>query len=341
MIQVCSACATRWNVRDRKRVWCPRCQGTLLEPTAEAPDPRLSGQVRLQPDGSAPRAAQRLPGGYRWIAVRPGAAPPARHRRRPPGPTPRYAAIPRWSLLDRADSAAGMQVASKPRGLPAAAVRTVLFGAMAVLGGAALVHLARYVLLIVNRHTLLNPVLAGTAFWLGALTSLAAIAAVIAGAVTLTRWLIARRAAAFAYRGQPEPRPGWSLWAGCLVPVVNLIWAPVFAIELAVAEESYRRLRKPITVWWILWILSTTVSVFAIAGSRTEAAQGIADNTLTVTFAYLLAVAVVAAAMRVFEGFERKPVERPVHRWVVVPDDGQPAPASAVAVEPEGQDPAA
>ncbi|WP_459952830.1 hypothetical protein, partial [Mycobacterium avium] len=26
MIQVCSQCGTRWNVRDRQREWCPRCR---------------------------------------------------------------------------------------------------------------------------------------------------------------------------------------------------------------------------------------------------------------------------------------------------------------------------
>ena len=36
MIQVCSQCGTRWNVRDRQRVWCPRCRGTLLAPKPEA-----------------------------------------------------------------------------------------------------------------------------------------------------------------------------------------------------------------------------------------------------------------------------------------------------------------
>ena len=42
MIQVCSRCGTRWNVRDRQRVWCPRCHGTLLAPsvTGARPPPR-------------------------------------------------------------------------------------------------------------------------------------------------------------------------------------------------------------------------------------------------------------------------------------------------------------
>ncbi|MXI82092.1 hypothetical protein GR254_24705 [Mycobacterium tuberculosis] len=35
MIQVCSQCGTGWNVRERQRVWCPRCRGMLLAPLAD------------------------------------------------------------------------------------------------------------------------------------------------------------------------------------------------------------------------------------------------------------------------------------------------------------------
>lgn len=70
-------------------------------------------------------------------------------------------------------------------------------------------------------------------------------------------------------------------------------------------------------------------------------AQGIANNTTMMVLAYLCAAAAVAAAARVFEGFEQKPVERPAHRWVVVNTDGRSAPASSVAVELDGQEPAA
>ena len=82
MIQVCSRCGTRWNVRDRQRVWCPRCNGTLLAPSA----PRTAVGVERPSDraGGAPergRNARRgCPPGYRWIAVRPGAAAAARRR---------------------------------------------------------------------------------------------------------------------------------------------------------------------------------------------------------------------------------------------------------------------
>ncbi|ORW01686.1 DUF4328 domain-containing protein [Mycobacterium kyorinense] len=341
MIQACSQCGTRWNVRDRQRVWCPRCRGTLLPPSPEgqAVDPRWSARSAAPTAGR--RMPPRLPPGYRWIAVRPGAPPPPRRRRRPLGPTPRYAVIPRWGLVDRVEPGAATPAAAVPPGPSAARVRTTLFATLVVLGIAALVHFVRYLLLIINRGTLLNPWVAGAALWLGVLASAAAIAMVITCAVVLIRWLIARRAAAFAHYGLPEPRSARALWAGCFIPLVNLLWAPVYVIELAATEDVLPRLRKPILLWWIVWVISTAVSIFAIATSRAQDAQGIADNTVTTIFAYLVAAAAVAAAGRVFEGFERKPVERPAHRWVVVADDRGDAPGSAPAVESEGEEPAA
>ena len=99
-------------------------------------------------------------------------------------------------------------------------------------------------------------------------------------------------------------------------------------------------------------MLSTAVSVFSIATSFTRDPQGIADNTVTTTIAYLLALAALLLATQVFLGFERTPVERPAKRWVIVADepsqhrqpDAQPdaEPESPVpVVESEGQNPAA
>jgi hypothetical protein len=220
-------------------------------------------------------------------------------------------------------------------------VRTTLFVSLLVLSIAALVYVVRYVLLVINRNTLLNSVVAIAADGLGILASVAAIAAVITSGVILIRWLIARRAAVFSHHGMPEPRSVPALWAGCVVPLVNLLWAPVYVIELATIEEHYARLRRPIVEWWIAWVFSCTVSIFAIISSFATDAQGIANNTILMVVAYLLAAATVAAVARVFEGFERKPVERPVHRWIVVGDDRPAGPASAGPVELEGQEPAA
>jgi hypothetical protein len=350
MIQVCSTCGTRWNVRDRRRVWCPRCNGTLSAPAAPALAPEwrpTSGQGRTGTPLGTPPSDRRLPPGYRWIAVRPGAAPPPRRRRRALGPTPRYAVIPRWGLMDHFD-VANQQQAPPRTGPSAEMVRVTLIATMAVLGVAALVHIVRYLLLIINRTSLLNPWVAGAATWLGVAVSVVAMFLVLASAVVLTNWLIARRAAAFVYRGHEDPRRVWALRAGCLVPLVNLAWAPVFVIELAGVEERLNRLRGSIVAWWLVWVASTAVSIFSIATSFATDAQAIADNTVTTTIAYLLALACLLLAMKVFLGFERQPVERPSKRWVIVADrqpsaEERPdaAPETAAAVESEGQNPAA
>lgn len=231
-------------------------------------------------------------------------------------------------------------------------VRTTLVAAMVALGVAALVHVVRYALLIVNRSVLLNKVVAFAATWLGVLASVLALFMIVAAVVVLTNWLIARRAAAYAQHRRDDPRSVRAVRAGCLVPLVNLFWAPVFVLELAGVEERLKWLRRPIVVWWLVWVFSTVVSLFSIATSFTQDPQGIADNTVTTIVAYLLALAAVLLAMQVFLGFERQPVERAAKRWVIVRDDAgatdpsteehtDAAPEPAAAVESEGQNPAA
>jgi hypothetical protein len=364
MIQVCSQCGTRWNVRDRERAWCPRCHGMLLAPSAPAAHPgwgapptaapgvtpQHATPQRAQPQRVHPqRSAPRLPPGYRWIAVRPGAAPSARQRRRPLGPTPRYPYIPRWGLADRIGPAIDERDARKRAGPSRGAVLAILIMTVALLGFALLANVVQYVLLIVNRGALLSPLTAGVASWLRIVAGVAAVVGIIAGTLMLTRWLIARRAAAYEYQGHREPRRRWALWVGCLVPLVSLLWAPVYVIELATNQERYPRLRRPITVWWLAWVASTAVSVYAFATSFAHDTQGVADNTVATAIAYLVAVAAAAATLRMVLVFERNPVARPAHRWVVVGDDASATgpsehraeAESAVAVESEDQEPAA
>lgn len=234
-----------------------------------------------------------------------------------------------------------------------ATVRAVLLSAVVIFGMAALVHILRYGLLLYNRTTLLPRLVANVALLVGVVASLAAVVAVAVTAVTLTSWLIARRSAVFRHRGQDDPRPLWALWAGSLVPLANLAWAPIFVIELAQAEDSRGRLRTKIAWWWAVWIFSTGMSIFAIATSFTTKLQGIADNTVTMVVAYMVGAVAVAMLWRVFDGFVLKPVERPAHRWVVV-DDTRPAGVdtnsettaradseSSTVVEPERREPAA
>src|SRR5581483_4015866 len=87
--------------------------------------------------------------------------------------------------------------------------------------------------LIVNRNSLLNWVVADAAALVSVLASLAAIAAAIAYALLLTRWLMARRAAAFAHRGRSDTRTPWALRLGCLLPPsAAMVLAIAFAVIL-------------------------------------------------------------------------------------------------------------
>lgn len=200
-------------------------------------------------------------------------------------------------------------------------VRTVLLVTGVLLALAAFIHLVRYVLLLVNRSMLLHPLVAGVATWLGVALSVLASFAVVASAVVLTNWLIARRAAAYALNGATDPRSAWEILAGCVIPVANLLLAPLYVIELARAEGRLSRLRRDIAVWWCVWVLSTALMVWSVATSFTRDAQGIADNTVTTIIAYLAGLAALVLAGRVFLGFEAKPVDRPAKRWVIVPDE--------------------
>jgi len=328
MIQVCSRCGTRWNVRDRQREWCPRCRGALLPPAAPPP-PAWTGP---HTPGAAP---PRLPPGYRWVAVRPGAPPPRRRPTRPLGPTPRYTTIPRWGLVEHFEPAE--PTAAPVAGPTAAGVRTALTVTAVILGVAALLHAARYLLLLINRTRLLDPWVAAAGTWFPVAASVLAMFAVVSAAIVLTNWLIARRAAAYAHHGRQDPRSPRVLRAGCLIPLVNLLWAPVFVIELARLEDRVLRLRRAIVGWWLLWVLSTGVAVFAVATSFTVDPQGIADNTVTVTFGYLVSLATVLVLAELFNGFERAPVDRPARRWVVVPDAPRPEPAGERPEKPAGE----
>lgn len=200
-------------------------------------------------------------------------------------------------------------------------MRATVLAAAVVFALAASAHVLRYLLLLINRTTLLHPLVANGALLMGILASLAAIAAAIAAAAVSTSWLIGRRAAVFGSHGLDDPRPEWALWAGCLIPVVNLVWAPVFVIELARAEHSQSRLKTPVMMWWIAWVFSTGICLWATWTSGATEPQGVADNTVMVIIAYLAGLTALLLLLRVVDVFVRRPVQRPLHRWVVVTED--------------------
>ena len=105
------------------------------------------------PFTTGPRAGgPRLPPGFRWIAVRPGPPPPPRAQRRPLGPTPRYAFIPRWGLVDNIAPSGEVSDAKIRNGPSPATVRGVLLSAMAIFVMAALVHVPALRAALVQPH---------------------------------------------------------------------------------------------------------------------------------------------------------------------------------------------
>jgi hypothetical protein len=200
-------------------------------------------------------------------------------------------------------------------------VRVTLLITMIALAFAVVIHIANYALLLYNRSNLLHPIVAGIATWAGVAASVVAFFTSIASAIVLTGWLIARRAVTYAHLDMADPRPAWQLWLGCLLPLVNLFWAPVFVIELARVESRLTWLRAPIVVWWCAWWVSFLVSVFSFATSFTRDSQGIANNTVAITIAYLAALAALLLTTRMYRAFEHQAVDRPVKRWVIVSED--------------------
>ena len=249
------------------------------------------------------------------------------------GPTPRYAAIPRWGLVDRIAAPAPEQAAGKH--VSPSTVRTVLMIAGGVFFLAAAAHALRYLLLLINRSTLLPPFIAIGSLITGIFVSLAALVAVVAVAVASTSWLIGRRAEVFARHKQDDPRPQWVLWAGCLIPPVNLVLAPLFVIELAQAERCRDRQHVPVLLWAIAWTIAALICGWAPWTSlHAVEAQAVADNTITMVIAYLAGMAVLALLWRVLAGFTGaiSVVARPTHRWVVVAADADGGVAEARAV---------
>jgi len=214
-------------------------------------------------------------------------------------------------------------------------VKATLLASAAVFALAAAAHALRYILLLINRNTLLPPLVADAALLMGVMVSLAAIAAMIASTAVTTAWLIGRRARIFRLRGHDDPRPEWTLWAGCVTPLVNLVWAPVFVIELAHAEKAHTRLRGRIIAWWIVSIFSAVVSAWATWTSAATEPQGIADNTVTEVLAYLVGLAALLLLWRMVDGFTNRPVQQssPTHRWVLVAEKAS-APERRAAAEP-------
>ncbi len=238
-------------MRDRQRVVVPalrrrRCWRPLRRRLRRRGDrlrslPRPPAPSPQSPGAPARRNSRLATAGSRYAR---GRHRPQRRKRVPLGPTPHYPYIPRWGLYDRFDDdgAAG-QVAAERSAPSPASVRSHHRHHHGAAGdrGFALLHVIRYALLLINRTVLLHPMVAALATWLPV------------GGQRGGDWLRGRdgghRPGADQLADRPPrrglrpprralipARPG-NCGPVALVPVVNLVMAPVFVIELARAEQ--------------------------------------------------------------------------------------------------------
>lgn len=195
---------------------------------------------RHDPQQGAPRRRAALPRGYRWVARPPSGTRAARTEARPHapddlGPTPRYRQIPRWGLHVE-PPAPDTERDAKDRSA-AASARTVLTSTIVLFALAALAEVFRYALMLRNRGHLVHQLTVAISDATALVFGYAAMAFVVVSAIVCARWLVRARARAYESAGEREPRrPRW-IYAGLLVPVVNLVYPGVFLTELALARR--------------------------------------------------------------------------------------------------------
>ncbi|GGK55204.1 DUF4328 domain-containing protein [Nocardia camponoti] len=264
---------------------------------------------------------------YRWVARRPD------HRLRrgavgtptkaPLGPTPSYAETPRWGLLDPPPRQVETQrdrldwfVSRRDRLLRSAAILFVF---------AALAEYGRYAVLLRNRTRLIPQwllVFSDATVWVFGIA--APIAALVA-AIALTGWLVRARESAFAAAGKRDPRGRLALFAGCLVPLANLIWPGVFLTELLGPDPNPRKLQA-VRIWWAAWVFGAVLLVVGTIWRGASSLQAEADGVSFAGFTDLYAAAFAILtlwAVRLLEGRDLRGKPRSTHRLVRAADPAQ------------------
>ncbi|MFW0797752.1 DUF4328 domain-containing protein [Gordonia sp. CPCC 205515] len=331
MIDLCPRCRIQAPHRPgRER--CPRCGGPLDVVGAQRPAPRA--QHPAPPP--RPRAQQPAPRGprsdrvyrsrhVRWVARRPPESIPPRRPAVPSGPRliPRYVYLPHWGLRDV--PAAPAVERDRTEVLTDTLVRALRLLAV-VLSVAAAVHLARYLLLVVNKST---PVPGWTDQVTAYLVLFAGLLALIVFAyatVVFVRWIIDLRADAYRRHHLRDPRRRWlvALLAG--IPLVNVVGAGLLLHEAAEQRDDLDAplTRQRLTKLWVAWAI---VNVVAIVALVTRLVAYLSDSIQTGANA-LLAVVVSSAVSAVFAWWmagrittifgAAQPDSVPDQRWVMV-----------------------
>lgn len=287
--------------------------------------------------------------------MRPGSPPKTARRPRPLGPTPRYAYIPRWGLVDHIDPSGSSRQGIAGGGVPSRVLERLLLATIITLAITSCAHFLRYALMVYNRGALIPRFVASASNGLVLVSVALACAVMVATAWFLTEWMIARRAETYRDLGFEDPRARWEIRVGCLLPIANIVGVPLLLLELAKIENRWYRQYRNILWWSGLWAATWLLVLVTWVSRDAVTVQGVADNALFTAIDYAVAAAAAWSLRRVYEGFTAPEGHRRAVRWLAVESLQGPVPVdadrpdvpptrdnnSAAAVEPVGQEPAA
>lgn len=221
-----------------------------------------------------------------WVADRPPSAKPVAKPSRTvePTPTPSYRFIPRWGLTDLPpDRHASSAETPDVRGtLPSA-----LMLAAYPLAAAAVVHLVRYLIVVVNRSTPIPQLLDLLSSAAVLVFGVCAVIGMVFALVSFTRWMLATRAAAYAAAGTGDPRGRRHQILLTALPLVNVVGAPLLLAEAAQCGDDVAgagaRIKKISIAWAIVNALAVLAVAYRIGGWFSDSVQVHADGLAVLT----------------------------------------------------------
>lgn len=285
VVQVCARCAARWPVVGAPVQWCPRCAGVLLAP--------LETRAHLPPERR----------GFRWIARNPlrRVGLTGVDGSRPPAETPHYSEIPRWGLKDTPPP-------ERPKNADRSEQFADLAGYMLVLtaivyAAAAVAEVGRYVILLVNRSRLIDPVVLAVSdisvFVLQASGMLTALFAAICSVF----WLLRERRRTFERSRTVDPRRPVEIALGCAVPVLNLVMPGIFLLELVRRDPRAVLL---IRIWWVTWAFGAALVCLNWLWGTQSGLQAMADGVALSAFTAAVASGTAILTLLVLRRLENR-----------------------------------
>ncbi|MCP2193919.1 DUF4328 domain-containing protein [Williamsia deligens] len=291
----------------------------MLTSLAEIPPLPPAAAVRsaVRP-GPPPRPRRQL----RWVARRPPEArpgPPAR-RRPPPTPTPRYTQIPRWGLHDVVSPPETPRPGRTERAAESMQASLLTLGITLVVAAASQAWI--YGLLVVNRDEPISRAMATWAYAISQAVGWVSVVGMVVCAATFWAWMVTHRRRAYRAIDRVDPRPRWQIAVGCLVPLVNVVGAPVLMHELVRCGHHLPadRVTAILRGWWASWVVLNALAVVTLAVRFGADSIQWGANAVLLTLLTDLAGAAFAigTAWLLYRAFDPSADRAPTTRWLAV-----------------------